>query len=99
MTQAEELDEAAAVAPEKVTWNVREVRIRLPRAGIAALKQKADADETTVNALIARYIDQGLRADGRPGLFELASWFGNYLRRKGGRDLPAHDRPGEPDFS
>ena len=67
------------------TWNVREVRIRLPRPGISALKQKADAEGVTLNALIARYIDEGLKADGRPGLFELAAWFRDYLRRKGGR--------------
>jgi hypothetical protein len=69
----------------------REVRIRLPRAAISELKRMADLDGTTMNALIARYIDIGLKSDGRPGVFELAVWFKDYLRRKGGRDSGAAD--------
>ena len=45
-----------------------------------------------MNAIIARYIDMGLKSDGRPGVFELATWFKDYLRRKGGRDSGAADR-------
>src|SRR5690606_9606146 len=72
----------------------REVRIRLPRAVVAELKRVADVDGTTMNATIARYIDMGLKADGRPGVFELAAWFKDYLRRKGGRDSGAADAVG-----
>jgi hypothetical protein len=67
----------------------REVRIRLPRAVIAELKRIADVDGTTMNAIVARYIDMGFKSDGRPGVFELAAWFKDYLRRKGGRDSGA----------
>jgi len=99
MSDSAEHEGAAATNSHKVTSNVREVRIRLPRSGIAALKQNADADETTVNALVARYIDQGLRADGRPGLFELAPWFRAYLRRKGGRGHGAGSIEDDQDFT
>ena len=70
----------------------REVRIRLPRAVVAELKRMGDVDGTTMNAIIARYIDMGLKSDGRPGVFELATWFKDYLRRKGGRDSGTADR-------
>jgi hypothetical protein len=59
----------------------------------------ADAEGVTVNALIARYIDEGLRSDGRPGLFDLAAWFGDYLRRKGGRQSGAKAATNDEDFS
>lgn len=95
-TEDEALESTAADRP---IWNIREVRIRLPRPGISALKQKADADGVTVNALIARYIDQGLVSDGRPGLFELATWFQTYLRRKGGRDSEAKRAARDDDFT
>lgn len=84
---------------DREVWNVREVRLRLPRAGISALKQKADADDISVNALIARYIDQGLKADARAGLFELAPWFRDYLRPKGGRDSRAKSTIEDVDFT
>ncbi|MCR6670031.1 hypothetical protein [Devosia ginsengisoli] len=87
------------IATDRPIWNIREVRIRLPRPGISALKQKADADGVTVNALIARYIDQGLVSDGRPGLFELSAWFRTYLRRKGGRDSEAKRAARDDDFT
>lgn len=78
--------------PSSQHWqNVREVRIRLPRSVVSELKRMADADGSTMNALIASYIDLGLKSAGRPGVFELASWFKDYLRRKGGRDSGAAD--------
>lgn len=66
-------------------WDVRETRIRLPGKGVHELKRVADAKGITMNALIAGYIDAGLKTDGRRGLYQLASWFSDYLRRKGGR--------------
>lgn len=65
-------------------WDVRETRIRLPRHVVHELKRVADARGTTMNALIAAYIDAGLVADGRRSFSELAPWFNDYLRRKGG---------------
>lgn len=67
----------------------REVRIRLPREVVSELKRVADGDGATMNALIASYIDLGLKSAGRPGVFELAGWFKDYLRRKGGHDSSA----------
>ncbi len=64
--------------------DVRETRLRLPRKVIQELKQMADSTDKTMNALIAGYIDAGLKADGRPGIHERAPWFKEYLRRKGG---------------
>lgn len=67
----------------------REVRIRLPRTVICELKRMVDLEDTTMNAIVAHYIDKGLKADGRAGVFELAQWFEDYLRRKGGRNSSA----------
>ncbi len=65
-------------------WDVREARIRLPRRVAQELKRTAEASGRTMNELIAGYIDSGLTADARPGVFEIAPWFSDYLRRKGG---------------
>lgn len=46
----------------------------------------ADAQGMTMNALIAGYIDAGLTGDGRRSVHDLAPWFEDYLRRKGGPD-------------
>lgn len=70
----------------------REVRIRLPEVVVLELKRMADLEGTTMNALVAEYIDKGLRREGRPGVFAQASWFRQYLRRKGGRDSSATHR-------
>lgn len=68
---------------------VREVRIRLPDVVVEDLKLQAHREGTTMNALIAGYIDEGLKMAGRPGVFERSKHFKNYLRRKGGRDSGA----------
>ena len=86
MTERTEVE--ATPSPEH-SQVAREVRIRLPRAVVSELKRMADVDGTTMNALIAGYIDLGLTSAGRPGVFELASWFKGYLRRKGGPDSDA----------
>jgi len=65
---------------------VREVRIRLPDVIVLDLKLQAHMEGTTMNALIAGYIDEGLKKAGRPGVFARAKRFADYLRRKGGRD-------------
>lgn len=88
MTERTEIE---AMPSSQHSQAAREVRIRLPRAVVSELKRMADGDGTTMNALIAGYIDLGLTSDGRPGVFELASWFKDYLRRKGGRDSGAID--------
>ena len=66
------------------SWDVREVRIRLPRKVIQELKRVADANGMTMNGLVASYINAGLMAGGRPCINDLAPWFDLYLRRKGG---------------
>lgn len=66
------------------SWDVREVRIRLPRKIVHELKRVAEANGMTMNGLVASYINAGLKADGRPCLDDLAPWFDLYLRRKGG---------------
>lgn len=68
---------------------VREVRIRLPDVVVMDLKAQAHLERKTMNALIAGYIDIGLKAVGRPGVFRQARRFQNYLRRKGGRNSGA----------
>lgn len=65
-------------------WDVREVRLRLPRKVIQELKRVADANGMTMNRLVASHINAGLMAGGRPGIDDLAPWFDLYLRRKGG---------------
>ncbi|MHA6691240.1 hypothetical protein [Devosia sp. A449] len=77
-------------------WDVRETRIRLPGKVVHELKRIADATGITMNALIAAYIDAGLKAGGRPCIDDLAPWFTDYLRRKGGRGSRG-DRPGGDD--
>lgn len=71
---------------------VREVRIRLPDVIVLDLKLQAHMEGTTMNALIAGYIDEGLKEAGRPGVFARAKRFADYLRRKGGRDSGATNR-------
>lgn len=76
--------------------DVLETRIRLPRKVVHELKRIADETDKTMNALIAAYIDVGLKADGRPSIHDRAPWFKDYLRRKGGRDSLG-DRPVDND--
>lgn len=71
---------------------VREVRIRLPEVIVLDLKLQAHMAGTTMNALIAGYIDQGLKDAGRPGVFARAKRFENYLRRKGGPNSATANR-------
>lgn len=71
---------------------VREVRTRLPDVIVLDLKLQAHLEGTTMNALIASYIDEGLKDAGRPGVFVRAKRFADYLRRKGGRDNGGADR-------
>lgn len=71
-------------SPATSSWDVREVRIRLPRRIVQELKRVAEANGMTMNGLVASYIDAGLKAAGRPGIDDLAPWFDLYLRRKGG---------------
>lgn len=66
------------------SWDVREVRIRLPRKIVHELKRVAEANGMTMNGLVASYINAGLKACARPGIDDLAPWFDLYLRRKGG---------------
>jgi hypothetical protein len=70
--------------PEPSSWDVREVRIRLPRRIIHELKRVAEANGMTMNGLVSTYINVGLKAAGRPSIDDLAPWFDLYLRRKGG---------------
>jgi len=65
---------------------VREVRIRLPDVIVLDLKLQAHLEGTTMNALIAGYIDEGLKKAGRPGVFSRSKRFAGYLRRKGGHN-------------
>lgn len=71
-------------ANERLSWDVREVRIRLPRKIVHELKRVAEANGITMNGLVSSYINAGLKADGRPSIDDLAPWFDIYLRRKGG---------------
>ncbi|KFL32615.1 hypothetical protein JP75_00140 [Devosia riboflavina] len=71
---------------------VREVRIRLPDVIVLDLKLQAHMEGTTMNALIAGYIDEGLKKAGRPGVFSRATRFSDYLRRKGGYNSAAANR-------
>ncbi|ODT74112.1 MAG: hypothetical protein ABS76_37865 [Pelagibacterium sp. SCN 64-44] len=71
---------------------VREVRIRLPDVIVLDLKLQAHTEGTTMNALIAGYIDEGLKKAGRPGVFSRATRFSDYLRRKGGYNSAAANR-------
>lgn len=84
----EPLDDEANTGNTSPRWDIQETRIRLPRKVVHELKRVADARGTTMNALIAAYIDTGLIAEGRRGVHELAVWFSDYLRRKGGRTSP-----------
>ncbi|MBJ7578426.1 hypothetical protein JHC09_11090 [Devosia sp. MC532] len=72
-------------SPHNGKFEVRELRLRLPPAVVQALKAQAQAEGLTVNALVSRYIDQGFKADGRLGVFELSKGLHDYLKRKGGR--------------
>lgn len=71
-------------ANEQLSWDVREVRIRLPRKIVHELKRVAEANGMTMNGLVSSYINAGLKAGGRPSIDDLAPWFDLYLRRKGG---------------
>ncbi|MBF0678458.1 MAG: hypothetical protein IR164_05925 [Devosia sp.] len=86
MTDQREIEQIDTAQKSEV---VREVRIRLPKVIVLDLKLQAHMAGTTMNALIAGYIDQGLKEAGRPGVFARAKRFENYLRRKGGRDSAA----------
>lgn len=83
------------ISASQKSEGVREVRIRLPDVIVLELKLQAHMDRTTMNALIAGYIDEGLKEAGRLGVFARAKRFENYLRRKGGRDNGAANRSEE----
>ncbi|WP_404401341.1 hypothetical protein [Pelagibacterium halotolerans] len=91
--------EGAQSGERPARWNVRETRLRLPRAVVQELKRVADARDMTMNALVATYIDAGLKADGRRGVHELADWFADYLRRKGGSGGASHSVGSDEDFT
>lgn len=84
------------LAARRSRWDVRETRIRQPRKVIRELKRVAEAKGITMNALIAGYIDAGLKHDGRRGVHEIAPWFDDYLRPKGG-SCSIDDRTGHND--
>lgn len=86
MTDPMEIEEISAARKSEVA---REVRIRLPDVVVLDLKLQAHMEGTTMNGLIAGYIDEGLKKVGRPGVFARAKRFADYLRRKGGRDSAA----------
>lgn len=86
MTDPAEIAQIIAAQKSEI---VREVRIRLPEVVVLDLKLQAHMEGTTMNALIAGYIDEGLKEAGRPGVFKRARRFETYLRRKGGRDSGA----------
>lgn len=83
MTDPAEIEQIIAAQKSEI---VREVRIRLPDVVVLDLKLQAHMEGTTMNALIAGYIDVGLKEAGRPGVFKRAKRFEGYLRRKGGRN-------------
>lgn len=86
MTDPTEIGQIIAAEKSEI---VREVRIRLPDVIVLDLKLQAHMEGTTMNALIAGYIDEGLKEAGRPGVFKRAKRFQGYLRRKGGRNSAA----------
>ena len=58
---------------------VREVRLRLPEAVVDELKLVAAAEDLSMNALVACFIDAGMVARGRKSLLEVAPNFDAYL--------------------
>lgn len=73
-----------SLAGRELRWDVRETRIRQPRKVVRELKRLAEAKGITMNALITDYIDAGMKRDGRLGVHQIAPWFTDYLRPKGG---------------
>lgn len=86
MTDPTEVEQIITAQKSEI---VREVRIRLPDVVVLELKLQAHMEGTTMNGLIAGFIDVGLKKVGRPGVFARAKRFQGYLRRKGGRDSGA----------
>lgn len=72
-------------------WDIVETRLRLPRRIVQELKKLADAENISMNALVASFIDEALSSRGRPTSHEIAPWFKEYLKPKGG-----HPRSREP---
>lgn len=64
--------------------------LRIPAVVIDQLHDLARSRNVSTNEIIAVFIDQGLVAEGRPSIAELAPWFAGYLRR-------APKREAEPD--
>jgi len=61
--------------------DIADTRLRLPRIVIRELKAIAESEGVSMNALVAAFIDAGLRDRGRGGLDDLAPSFVAYLKR------------------
>lgn len=81
-------------------WDIKEVRLRLPRLVMSDLKLLAEAKGISVNALAAIFIDAGLVNHSRKSIDETAPWFANYLRASGRPRQQGNARAGaDPDFT
>lgn len=65
--------------------------LRVPVVVIGQLHDLARSRNVSMNEIIAIFIDQGLVAEGRPSIAEIAPWFARYLRRGSNREAEADD--------
>lgn len=81
-------------------WDIKEVRLRLPRLVMSDLKILAEAKGLSINALAATFIDAGLIALSRKSIDETAPWFADYLRASGRPKQQDGDKgQADPDFT
>jgi hypothetical protein len=88
-------------APE-AKWDIVETRLRLPRKVVRELKAIAAAEGISMNALVASFIDAGLRDRSRRSMDDLAPWFADYLTRTPPAGRHSDDRNDDkldPDFT
>jgi hypothetical protein len=62
---------------------VVEVRLRLPRKLMPELRELADSEDLSINAMVATFIDAALVERGRQSIVQIAPLFSSYLRGSG----------------